>query len=64
MAEIDPIMERREREEQERKNESLRKLMYGLIAAAVLLLGALVYIWSSKSALVKEIGRASCRERV
>ena len=55
MAEIDPIMERREREEQERKNESLRKLMYGLIAAAVLLLGALVYIWSSKSALVKEL---------
>ena len=53
MAEIDPIMERREREEQERKNESLRKLMYGLIAADVLLLGALVYIWSSKSALVK-----------
>ena len=55
MAEIDPIMERREREEQERKNESLRKLMYGLIAAAVVLLGALVYIWSSKSALVKEL---------
>ena len=55
MAEIDPIMERREREEQERKNESLRKLMYGLIAAAVVLLGALVYIWSGKSALVKEL---------
>ncbi|MGN0202257.1 MAG: hypothetical protein ACI399_05060 [Candidatus Cryptobacteroides sp.] len=55
MAEIDPIMERREREEQERKNESLKKLMYGLIGAAVILLGALVYIWSSKSALVKEL---------
>ncbi|MGN1215457.1 MAG: hypothetical protein ACI4TJ_04335 [Candidatus Cryptobacteroides sp.] len=55
MAEIDPIMERREREEQERKNESLRKLMYGLIGAAVILLGALVYIWSTKSALVKEL---------
>lgn len=55
MAEIDPIMERREREEQERKNESLKKLMYGLIGAAVILLGALVYIWSTKSALVKEL---------
>lgn len=55
MVEIDPIMERREREEQERKNESLKKLMYGLIAVAAVLLAALVYIWVSKSSLVKDL---------
>lgn len=37
MAEIDPIQERREREEQERKNESLKKTMWALVAVAVLL---------------------------
>ena len=55
MAEIDPIAERREREEQERKNESLKKMMYGLIAVAAVLLVALGYIWTSKSSLVKDL---------
>lgn len=55
MTEIDPIMERREREEQERKNESLKKIMYGLCAVAAVLVGALIYIWTSKSSLVKDL---------
>lgn len=33
----------------------LKKVMYALIAVAVLLAGALVYIWWSKSSLVKEL---------
>lgn len=55
MSEIDPIMERREREEQERKNEDLKKIMYGLCAVAAVLLGALIFIWTSKSSLVKDL---------
>ena len=55
MAEIDPIAERREREEQERKNKSLKNIMYALAGVAVLLAGGLAYIWSSKSSLVKDL---------
>ncbi len=55
MAEIDPIAERREREEQERKNKSLKNIMYALAGVAVLLAAGLVYIWSSKSSLVKDL---------
>ena len=33
----------------------LKKVMYALIAVAVLLAGALAYIWWSKSSLVKEL---------
>ena len=55
MAEIDPIRERREREEQERKNESLKKVMWILVAVAVLLAAGLAYIWFSKSSLVKDL---------
>ena len=55
MAEIDPIQERREREEQERKNESLKKTMWALVAVAVLLAAGLAYIWFSKSSLVKDL---------
>ena len=55
MAEIDPIQERREREEQERKNESLKKTMWALVAVAVLLATGLAYIWFSKSSLVKDL---------
>ena len=47
MAEIDPIRERRDREEQERKNESLKKVMWILVAVAVLLAAGLAYIWLS-----------------
>lgn len=55
MAEIDPIMERRQREEEEQRNASLKKVMYGLIAVAVLLAAGLAYIWMSKSSLVKDL---------
>ena len=55
MAEIDPIAERREREEQERKNKSLKNIMYALAGVATLLAAGLVYIWSSKSSLVKDL---------
>ena len=55
MAEIDPIAERREREEQERKNKSLKNIMYALAGVAALLASGLVYIWSSKSSLVKDL---------
>ena len=55
MAEIDPIRERRDREEQERKNESLKKVMWILVAVAVLLAAGLAYIWFSKSSLVKDL---------
>ncbi len=55
MAEIDPIQERREREAQEQKNRGLKNLMWALVAVAVLMAAGLAYIWSSKSALVKEL---------
>lgn len=52
----DPL-ERLDREERERKerNQSLKPVMYGLIALAVVLAGALAYIWIQKSALVKDL---------
>lgn len=53
--EEDPIMERRAREEQDRKNNSLKTIMWVLAAVAVVLALALGYIWSSKSSLVKEL---------
>ena len=37
------------------ENNSLKKIMYALIAVAVLLAGALAYIWFEKSSLVKEL---------
>ena len=53
--EIDPILERREREEQERKNKSLRTTMFALAGVAGVLALALGYIWYSKSSLVKDL---------
>ena len=53
--EIDPILERREREEQERKNQGLRKVMWALVGVAGLLAVALAYIWASKSSLVRDL---------
>ena len=55
--EIDPIQERREREEQERKNSGLKKVMWVLAAIALLLAAALAYIWLSKSSLVKDLNQ-------
>ena len=55
MAEIDPIMERRQREEQEQKNKSLKNIMWALVAVAALMAGGLAYIWTTKSALVKDL---------
>jgi myosin heavy subunit len=37
------------------ENNSLKKIMYALAAVAVLLAGALAYIWYQKSSLVKEL---------
>ena len=53
--EIDPILERRQREEQEKKNKGLKTTMVVLIAVAAILAAALAYIWISKSALVKDL---------
>lgn len=55
MAEIDPIAERRLREEQEQKAESLKKTMWILVGVAGVLLALLAYIWISKSHLVKDL---------
>ena len=55
MAEIDPIMERREREAQEQKNKSLKNVMWGLVAVAAVMACALAYIWASKSSLVRDL---------
>ena len=55
MAEIDPIMERRQREEQEQKNKSLKNIMWALVAVAVLMAAGLAYIWASKSSLVRDL---------
>ena len=37
------------------EEQSLKKVMYALIAVAVLLAGALGYIWYQKSSLVKDL---------
>ena len=37
------------------ENNTLKKIMYALIAVAVLLAGALAYIWYQKTSLVKEL---------
>lgn len=55
MADIDPIEERRQREEQERKNQGLKKTMYIMIGVAAALFILLAYIWISKSMLVKDL---------
>ncbi|MBR1927671.1 MAG: hypothetical protein IJ840_08015 [Bacteroidales bacterium] len=55
MAEIDPIMERRQREEQEQKNKSLKNVMWALVAVAALMAAGLAYVWTTKSSLVKDL---------
>ena len=52
----DPL-ERLDREERERaaRGGSLKKIMYALIAVAVLLAAALAYVWIQKSSLVSEL---------
>jgi flagellar basal body-associated protein FliL len=55
MAEIDPIMERREREAQEQKNKSLKNIMWALVAVAALMAAGLAYVWATKSSLVKDL---------
>lgn len=55
MADIDPIEERRAREEQENKNKQLKNTMWILVGVAALMAIALVYIWFSKSSLVKDL---------
>ncbi len=47
------LIEQRNRMEQQEQN--MKKIMYALIAVAVILAGVLAYIWYQKSSLVKEL---------
>lgn len=52
---VDPL-ERLERKEREKKeNSGLKTVMYALIAVAVLLVAALIYVTSTKNKLVGEL---------
>ena len=53
--EPDPIMERREQEAKLAKVKSLKTVMYVLAGVAVLLAVALIFIWSQKSSLIREL---------
>ena len=53
--ETDPIMERREQEAKLAKVKSLNTVMYVLAGVAVLLAVALIFIWSQKSSLIREL---------
>lgn len=53
--ETDPIMERREQEAKLAKVKSLKTVMYVLAGVAVLLAVALLFIWSQKSSLIREL---------
>lgn len=53
--ETDPIMERREQEAKLAKVKSLKTVMYVLAGVAVLLAAALIFIWSQKSSLIREL---------
>ena len=53
--ETDPIMERREQEAKLAKVKSLKTVMYVLAGVAVLLAVALIFIWSRKSSLIREL---------
>ena len=53
--ETDPIMERREQEAKLAKVKSLKTVMYVLAGIAVLLAVALIFIWSQKSSLIREL---------
>ncbi len=55
--EEDPIMERRAREAEARKNNGFKTAMWVLAGVAVLLAAGLAYIWSSKSSLVKDLNQ-------
>lgn len=53
--ETDPILERRALEARLAQENKLKKVMYALIGVAVVLAGALAYIWSQKSALISDL---------
>ena len=53
--ETDPIMERREQEAKLAKVKSLKTVIYVLAGVAVLLAVALIFIWSQKSSLIREL---------
>ncbi len=55
MEEIDPILERRAREEKQSKEKSLQAIIFVLIAVVVVALGVLAYIWIQKNALVSDL---------
>ncbi len=49
------LREIEERNRREKQEQNLKKTMYALVAVAVVLAGALAYIWFQKSSLVKEL---------
>ncbi len=49
------LQEIERRNAMERREEGMKKVMYALIAVAVVLAGVLAYIWYQKSSLVKEL---------
>ena len=55
MEENDPILMRREQEAAAAKNKTLKIVMGVLAAAALALVGVLVYVWTQKTALVNEL---------
>lgn len=55
MEEIDPIIARREKEEQAAREKTMKNVMMALAAVALVLAGILGYMWYQKSQLVKDL---------
>ncbi len=55
MEEIDPILARREKEEQAAREKTMKNVMMALAAVALVLAGILGYMWYQKSQLVKDL---------
>ena len=55
MEEIDPILARREKEEQAAREKTMKNVMMALAAVALVLAGILGYMWYQKSRLVKDL---------
>ena len=55
MEEIDPILERRAREEKQSKEKTLQTIIIALVVVIVIAVGVLAYIWVQKNALVADL---------
>ena len=55
MEEIDPILERRAREEKQSKEKTLKTIIIILSAVILVAIGVLAYIWFQKNALVQDL---------